>query len=429
MKTGIGFLGGRFWPKIKRPLKAVGGFLFGFGILPIYKGYLFFKRQLLKIYIPSGNKLWDIITNRYVIHGIILILGLLVVTNNLQARWHGFRDEEFGKKTILYQLVGGQELGLVEESIDNSPAGSNISSYLGYESGVTSNTPKFSNQGEIQDITATTQGGTALIKPEISPGNETAGPARAASETYTVQQGDTIGSIAEKFGISVNTVLWENKLTERSYIRPGDKLTILPVSGIKHKVVRGENINKIAQLYGIEVAQVMIANDLDVNSSLSIGQELIIPGGKKLPVYAPTPKPVVRSYVGSAPASATPSSTQLQWPTSGRRITQYFGWKHGGLDIDGDYSSPIYAAESGTISRYGWGGWNNGYGNVLAIDHGGGLSTLYAHMSKLFVKLGDTVTRGQTIGMMGTTGHSTGTHLHFEVRINGKTVNPLSYIK
>ena len=127
-----------------------------------------------------------------------------------------------------------------------------------------------------------------------------------------------------------------------------------------------------------------------------------------------------------ANASATGGATLL-WPTPGHVITQYYGWRHTGLDVDGTLASPLYASESGTVTIAGW--HSGGYGLQVMIKHDNGMVTRYAHASKLFVKVGDRVTRGQTIAMMGSTGRSTGSHLHYEVYVNGRRQNPLSYIR
>jgi murein DD-endopeptidase MepM/ murein hydrolase activator NlpD len=411
---------------LQNSLRKFGGFLIDWLLLPSYKGYLFCKRQLQKIYHPTGNIFWDILTHRYTIHGIIILLGLLIVTNNIQARVAGFRDENYGRGTILYALVGDEELNLIEEtatSITSQP-----STYLGYQS----NTNPISSsleEGEKAETSPLTQGGAALVKPEISAMAEGETRGLFAEETYIVQEGDTVASIADRFGVSIYTILWENNLTERSYIRPGDKLVILPATGVKHKVKRGETLAGISKQYGVDQEQIIAYNDLMDEEGIQIGQELFIPGGKKIPMATPANRSTIRSYVGSPPPSAVASTAKLQWPTSGRRITQYYRWRHSGLDIDGDYSSPIYAAEAGMVVKAKASGYNGGYGKMVIIDHGNGLQTLYGHLNQLFVSLGDSVSRGQTIGMMGTTGRSTGTHLHFEVRVNGARLNPLSYIR
>ena len=126
------------------------------------------------------------------------------------------------------------------------------------------------------------------------------------------------------------------------------------------------------------------------------------------------------------PNAAPTAGNKMNWPTVGHRITQYYTWKHYAVDIANKTGTPIYAADSGEIEVAGWG---TGYGNQILIDHGGGKKTRYGHMSKFYVKKGDKVTKGQAIGEMGSTGWSTGPHLHFEVIINGVKQNPLNYIK
>jgi murein DD-endopeptidase MepM/ murein hydrolase activator NlpD len=119
--------------------------------------------------------------------------------------------------------------------------------------------------------------------------------------------------------------------------------------------------------------------------------------------------------------------TKLLWPTTQHSITQYYGWNHTGVDLDGDYVDAIYASADGVVETAGWN--SGGYGLMIFIDHQNGMKTRYAHASKMFVKAGDRVKKGQVIAMVGTTGRSTGTHLHYEVYLNGKRQNPLKYIK
>jgi murein DD-endopeptidase MepM/ murein hydrolase activator NlpD len=111
-----------------------------------------------------------------------------------------------------------------------------------------------------------------------------------------------------------------------------------------------------------------------------------------------------------------------------RRITQYFGWRHTGLDIAGKLGTPIYATRAGKVIKSQC-GWNGGYGCYIIIDHGGGVISLYGHNSQLFVSVGDKVVQGQNISVEGSTGRSTGPHLHFEIRVNGVHQNPLKYIR
>ncbi len=115
------------------------------------------------------------------------------------------------------------------------------------------------------------------------------------------------------------------------------------------------------------------------------------------------------------------------WPTNQKRINQYYKWRHTGLDINGTLKDATYAVDAGIVTFSGWN--KSGYGNMILVDHGNGMVTRYAHHSKMYVKAGDQVTKGQTIGMVGSTGRSTGPHLHFEIYMNGKRVNPLEYYR
>jgi murein DD-endopeptidase MepM/ murein hydrolase activator NlpD len=257
---------------------------------------------------------------------------------------------------------------------------------------------------------------------------------------YVVQAGDTLSEIAQRFGVNVGTILWANARTEVQYLRPGDQLKIPAVSGVLVTVKKGDTIKALALKYGSDEQETMLVNRLSPDEPLPIGLEIVLPGGQPPAIIAGNG--TVPSRIGNVPPSsyyppsATPrppsastagtSAAKLLWPTTSHTINQYYGWRHTGLDIDGDYSSPIYAAHDGEVTTAGWN--SGGYGLQTLIT-GDGVMTRYGHQSKLFVKVGDKVKKGDVIGMMGTTGRSTGTHLHFEVYINGKRVNPLPYIK
>jgi len=277
-----------------------------------------------------------------------------------------------------------------------------------------------------------------VFKPQLLPGENGSDSSGEMANTrteiiyYTVQNGDTVSTIARHFGITVNTILWANNLTSFSLIRPGDRLSILPYSGVLYTVKKGDTLAKIAQTYDVELEKILSCNTL--GNSLSIGQKIVVPGAKKI-ASTVTSRPtntgqsgisVIKNLIKN-PTVKT-SGNKMAWPTSGNRITQYFSWRHTGLDIANKVGTPIYAADSGTVI-IAQGGWNGGYGNTIVIDHGGGKKTRYGHASKLFVKVGDEVEKGENIAAMGSTGRSTGSHLHFEVLIGGVKYNPLNYIR
>jgi murein DD-endopeptidase MepM/ murein hydrolase activator NlpD len=240
-------------------------------------------------------------------------------------------------------------------------------------------------------------------------------------ESYTVKEGDTLAKIADTYGVSVDTIKWSNDLKGDS-LSIGDTLKIPPVTGIVHKVQEGETIQSIAKKYRTDPQKIVNFPfndyaDLDT-FALNVGQTLIVPDGvqpEAPPIIFPSQLPVFAGGTG-----------KFIWPTSGV-ITQYPVWYHMAYDIANPAAPGIMAADSGVVTvppfmRYG-------YGLHIIIDHGNGVSTIYGHLSEIYVKTGDTVSRGQVIGRMGSTGRSTGTHLHFETHINGIAVSPGQFFK
>jgi len=250
------------------------------------------------------------------------------------------------------------------------------------------------------------------------------GEVRGEVVEYVVKKGDTISSIAQKFGVSVDTVLWANHLRSAQKIKIGQRLKIPPVSGIVHTVRRGETVYSIAKKYQVDPQNIV---DFPFNTfsndetfALQIGQTLIVPNG-----VMPKAKPVPRLPAATVAVGTVGKGTFI-WPTSGR-ITQRYSWYHPAVDIANKNAPPIVAADAGTVvsvvyARYA-------YGHHVVIDHGNGYRTLYAHMSNIYVKPGQKVSQGQSIGQMGSTGRSTGTHLHFEIIKNGRKINPLTALQ
>lgn len=240
---------------------------------------------------------------------------------------------------------------------------------------------------------------------------------------YTVVPGDTLYGIAKKFKLSAETIMFSNGLEKNpDLLRLGQKLVILPQDGIMHTVAAKETLDKIAKEYKVTTEAIVnySLNKLDPqNPQIAVGQKIIVPGAKKeIPQVATV-------YRGSAPKGAKTGTGKLIWPTSGS-LTQGYKPLHKALDLARAIGTPIKAADNGYVVVAGWS--NVGYGNYIVIDHGNGLQTLYGHLSRIFVKAGDVVTRGAVIGNMGSTGNSTGPHLHFEVIKRGAKVNPRSYL-
>ncbi len=266
------------------------------------------------------------------------------------------------------------------------------------------------------------------------------GARRAYAEgiIHVVQEGENLEKISRKYGIKRDTILWANRMEPGAGIRPGQELVILPVDGVLHTVSRGQSLSRISELYSISADEIRVQNKIESDFIL-VGQELIIPGAKPIiattqnvAVHPPKP-PSVQPAGGKAPATVPPVLTSgiFQMPCNSCLFTQYYNPGHYAVDIQTKGGGPIFAAEDGEVIRADY-GWSGGYGNVIEIDHGNEVVTLYAHNKELYVKKGDTVKRGQMISWMGNTGRvygATGIHLHFEVRVKGVKKNPLLYLQ
>lgn len=228
---------------------------------------------------------------------------------------------------------------------------------------------------------------------------------------YTVREGDNISVIARMFGVTLNTILWANDIRSSNLIKPGDVLIILPVSGIKHAVKKGETLASIAKEYHGDLNEIIAFNGLSADAALSVGDEIIIPNGEV-----------------SAPATARPSGNRIVLgieilkdasgfyvrPVNGVRSQGLHGYN--GVDLAASCGAPIYASASGTVIVSKAYGWNGGYGNYIVMTHSNGTQTLYAHNLSNWAASGQYVSQGQVIGTVGSTGRSTGCHVHFEVR-------------
>lgn len=225
---------------------------------------------------------------------------------------------------------------------------------------------------------------------------------------YVVREGDTLSQIAEMFNVTVNTIKWGNDL-DSSTVKEGQVLIILPISGVKHIVVKGETIESLAKKYKGSSEEIISYNNLEKGATLAVGSEIIIPDGE---IYIPTTSSSGTS--SSKPALKDASSFFARPIAGGKRTQGIHGYN--AVDIAAPVGTEIKAAASGEVIISRNSGWNGGYGSYIVIKHSNGTQTLYAHNSKNFVSVGDTVSQGESIGVVGNTGKSTGPHLHFEVR-------------
>lgn len=229
---------------------------------------------------------------------------------------------------------------------------------------------------------------------------------------YVVRPGDSLSQIAEMYEVTTNTIMWANDLTRSTDIQPGDSLVILPVAGVRHTIKTGDTLSTIVKKYDADTEEVLAYNNLSEDPELVVGEEIIIPGGRVAAPPAPKRAAPTQTSGGSSVAS---TAGWLAHPAPGAVRTQGL---HGynGIDFAASIGTSIRAAAAGEVIVARAGGWNGGYGTYVVIRHNNGAQTLYAHMNQLSVSAGSYVSQGQSIGTMGSTGRSTGPHLHFEVR-------------
>jgi murein DD-endopeptidase MepM/ murein hydrolase activator NlpD len=277
-------------------------------------------------------------------------------------------------------------------------------------------------------------------------------PSRPRNEmtTYTVQDGDTVFGIAEKFGLQPQTILWGNYniLVDNPHqLSPGQELNILPMNGVYYQWLGGISFGDWAKFFGVTAADIieLPGNHIDPNTvgdynnaNIKTGTWLIIPGGKRDFISWSAPLGVTRENPSSARVLGDGACGPISggavgygsyiYPTNKHYLSGFDyspETNHRGIDLAGNLGEPVYAADAGVIV---YSGWNNyGYGNMIMIDHGNGFQSLYAHLSVISRGCGQSVGQGEEIGQVGSTGHSSGPHLHFELMAGAK-VNPWDYL-
>ncbi len=229
---------------------------------------------------------------------------------------------------------------------------------------------------------------------------------------YVVRAGDTLSMVAEMFGVSVDTVLSANDMQKGAKLKEGDVLLILPFSGVEHTVAKGQTLQGIANFYKVDLDEIFLANDIDASVKLAIGEKLMIPGAGM-----PESKPKSSSSVARGGGSYSSMPNVIGYfknPVPNGRRTRGITSRHRGVDIAAPVGTPIYAAATGKVLTAKM-GWNGAYGNMVMLQHPNGTRTVYGHMSKLGTTTGADISQGDIIGYVGSSGRSTGPHLHLEV--------------
>jgi murein DD-endopeptidase MepM/ murein hydrolase activator NlpD len=264
----------------------------------------------------------------------------------------------------------------------------------------------------------------ATLFPNVVPHTTISERERLEVITYTVQPNDNIWGIAQGFGLKAETVLWANPSVEKSpdLLSVGQQLIIPPIDGIYYTVQAGDTAEKLAKTYQTSLDKIVSFNGLEEPYTLVAGQKVMLPDGRRK-VVPPNYYPM--TVVGKAPKGAPTGSGRFAWPTQGLLSQQYWSG-HLGIDIANQRGVPIRAADAGYVVMAGRDTW--GYGNQVLIDHGNGYVSRYAHLTTILVKAGDSVEKNQKIGTMGSTGRSTGPHLHFEIIYQGVRRNPQGFL-
>lgn len=434
----------------------------------IYKhGVLLNERW--KLFSHSSHRVLSLATHRFsMIAGVVLICGSIVTANIVDATQPTRGAGQFAQGAMIDRIISR------DTDVVVTAAQIGTSEPQWWQTDVALQNPLPTDVIVVEEETSIIENavtGIALVPPSKIGKTERT---RTEIEEYIVEGGDTAGTIAAKFDLRIQTLLDANNLDDPDLIAPGDTLKILPIDGVRHKWKKKDTLKSIAKLYNAEIESILDFNKFDAAPDIEVGSIIIVPDGRipepepepeekpepvrevtptisdvatvtpaPQPVSPPAPEPVEEAepeYVETVleePAVdevaavnevvntniASNATGSLIWPTTTSRISQQYGYGHTGLDIDGEFGDPTYAADNGTVVSSGYAG---SYGNMVVIDHGNGVVTRYAHLQTLAVSAGQSVTQGMNIGEQGSTGNSTGSHLHYEVMVDGQFVNPYS---
>ncbi len=232
---------------------------------------------------------------------------------------------------------------------------------------------------------------------------------------YITKSGDTLSKIAEMYNVSVNTIVWANEsLDPKKSLKEGTSILIMPISGVSHTIRKGDTLNAIAKKYGADAVEIARFNGV-TDETLVVGESIMVPDGEIAPsktVATTTPKKIISIKIPGLTGRNSYYRRPVNCP-----LTQGIH-NYNGVDLGCSIGTPVVAAAAGTVIsvRTGWGG---GYGNHIILSHPNGTQTLYAHLSKISVSVGQQISDGEVIGNTGNSGRSTGPHLHFEIRNSG----------
>ncbi|PTY40041.1 M23 family metallopeptidase [Brachyspira hampsonii] len=237
-------------------------------------------------------------------------------------------------------------------------------------------------------------------------------------DEYIIEEGDNLTVISKKIGVNLDTLVSVNKMSNANRLRPGQKIVIPNRNGLLYTMKKNETIEDVAERYDVSLSRILNLNKISSPSSIEEGDDIFLPGAK----YTLDERIDKFGQMFSIPTTITRISSVFGYrvhPITGVRT------KHMGVDIPGRLNTPVYAARKGKVI---FAGYSGGYGNLVIVRHDKGYTTYYAHLNSITTRSGATVGVGVMIGRMGSTGRSTGSHLHFEVRRNGVALNPADFI-